>query len=490
MHSYFRFVKEIFIMGLLNLSTMVQTLAFLPIITKILGAENYGIWSQLVNTMSLIVPFTFLGLQTSLIRFVPSGKDKKEVQEGVYSVLILTFFIALVASLILIIFAGQLSLILKFSQVFIRLLALVIIFEALNTMLLVVIQAVREIGKYFWFVVLKMLGETIFVISSIMLGYGLYGAVFSFLFIRIIIFFFLLIYILKKVGVKFPDFSLIRNYLNFGLPTIFNNLSYWVVVASDRYFIGFFLGIIFVGYYVPAYSIGSILAFFLFPLASILSIVLPKIFDENNINEVKKYLSYSLKYFLLIITPSVFGLSILSKKLLLIFSTQEIASHAYFITPFIAFSILLYGVSYFFSQILVLEKKTKTIASIWMISAILNLGFNIIFIPMFGIIAAAITTLISYIFSFSAFWYLSSKEFQFEIDWAFISKSILSSIVMSLFIIWFNPTGLLKVIIAIALSVGIYAILILLLNGIEKKEIIFFKNLLTNAYLIKLKSKI
>jgi O-antigen/teichoic acid export membrane protein len=335
--------------------------------------------------------------------------------------------------------------------------------------------------------ILKMSGEIILVISSIMLGYGLYGAVLSFLFIRIIIFFSLLIYIFKKIGIKFPDFSLIKNYLNFGLPNVFSSLSYWVVIASDRYFIGFFLGIIFVGYYVPAYSIGTILGFFLFPLSSILSIVLPKLFDENNMNEVKKYLSYSLKYYLLIIIPSVFGLSVLSRKLLVIFSTQEIASHSYLITPFIAVSILLYGISYFFSQILVLEKKTKTIAIIWMVAAIFNLGLNIVFIPRSGIIAAAVTTLVSYFFSFSIMWYLSSKEFQFKIDWKFIFKSILSSIVMSLFVIWFNPAGLLKIIIAIALSVGIYVILILLLNGIKKKEIEFFKNLLTNAYLIKSK---
>lgn len=475
-------------MGLLNLFSFFQTIIFLPIITKLLGAENYGIWTQLLITISLIIPLTSLGLQTSLTRFVPSEKNKKEVQEGVYSALILVFFVILLTSLILIVFADRFSLALGFNQIFIKLLSIVVVIEALNAMLLVVVQAVREIGKYFWFSILKMLGETVFVIGAIMLGYGLYGAIIAFLFVRIIIFLFLLLYIFKKIGVKLPDFSLIKKYLAFGLPTVFSNFSYWVVIASDRYLIGFFLGIIFVGYYAPAYSLGTILGFFLFPLSSILSIVLPRLFDENNISEVKKYLSYSLKYYLLIIIPSVFGLSVLSRKLLVIFSTQEIASHSYFITPFITVSIFLYGVSYFFSQVLVLGKKTKTIAGIWMTAAVLNFGFNIAFIPIFGIIAAAVTTLASYLFSFLAMWYFSSKEFKFEIDWVFVLKSILSSILMSLFIIRFNPTGLLKVFVLIALSVGIYAILMLLLNGIKKKEIEFLKNLLGLPF--KSKSKI
>ena len=73
------------------------------------------------------------------------------------------------------------------------------------------------------------------------------------------------------------------------------------------------------------------------PFSILLPSVLPKYYDENNIEKVRIFLKYSMKYFLLIAIPSAFGLSILSKPILLILTTPEIALNGYLITPFVAF---------------------------------------------------------------------------------------------------------------------------------------------------------
>ncbi len=246
------------------------------------------------------------------------------------------------------------------------------------------------------------------------------------------------------------------------------------------------MGVVSVGFYAPAYSLGGLISFFIYPATFTLSAVLPKLFDEKRMDEVKTHLKYSVKYFLSVAIPSVFGMSILSRQLLIIFSTKEIADSAYFITPFIALSILLYGVSCFFDQTLVLVKKTKISGAIWLLAAILNVLLNIIFIPIYGILAAAINTLLSYIFVFSSIWYFSFKEIKFEIDWRFVAKSVLASVLMILFVIWLNPAGLSKVLIVIALSVIVYGALMLLFKGVSKNEIYFFKDLIKQ--LIKAKT--
>jgi O-antigen/teichoic acid export membrane protein len=187
-------------------------------------------------------------------------------------------------------------------------------------------------------------------------------------------------------------------------------------------------------------------------------------------------LSFSLKYFLSLAIPASFGLSILSRQLLLILSTQEIADAAYSITPIIVLSMFLYGVSYFFCQIMILTKKTNLIAIICAAGAFLNIILNIMFIPKFGILAASLTTLVSYVCIFSLTWYFAFKEFQFKIEWGFIIKSVLSSLVMVLFIFLLNPKGLLDVILSVILGVLIYIILIFLFKGFGRKEIIFLKN--------------
>ncbi len=480
MYSYSKFTKHVFIVGLVNLLGVFQSIIFLPIITKILGAESYGVWTQLKITLGLLVPFTFLGLNDALVRFLPGAKDKEESREGIYSSLAITFGVAMVTALVLLIFSGPISLFLRFDPVFIRLLSLVVIFESLDTTLLTIIQARREIERYILFIILKMLGETGLIIGAISLGYGLYGAVIAFLAIRVIIFLIVSVYILRGVGIKIPNFSLAKKYLRFGLPTIANGISYWIVTSVDRYIIGFFLGVLFIGYYAPAYSVGMLLLFFAIPVGFVLSAVLPKFFDENDIDEVQRYLSNSLKYYLLIMIPSVFGISVLARGLLTALSTEEIATNAYFVVPFIAVGMLLYGVTSLISHVLLLVKKTKLIAVIWVIAAFLNLGLNILFIPLFGIVAAAIITLISYLFALILIWYFAFKEFKFIINWNFITKSVVASVFMGFLIRWINPSGLSSIIIAIVSGGLTYCALMFLLKGVGKKEINFTMSLIKN----------
>lgn len=476
--SYYRFTKNIGLVAITNSLNALRGIIILPIITKLLGAANYGIWAQLGVTLSLITPFTLLGLSGAVIRFLAAEKEKKEIQEGAYSVLTLVFLTGIITALALIIFSEPVGNFFQAPPVFIKILSLIILFECLISVLMSLLQAFQEIGKYSFFSILKTFGEVGLVIGAVLLGYQLQGAVISLLVIRILIFLMLFGLIFKKIGIKIPNFSKIREYLSFSLPRVLSSASYWMVTSSDRYLIGFFLGVLFVGYYTPAYSIGDTINFFLYPLFTILPVVLSKSFDENKINEVKNYLKYSLKYFLMIAIPAVFGLSVLSRQLLIIFSTPEIASNSYYVTPFIALSILFYGIASLNNQILMLVKKTKITGNIWLAAALLNLGLNFIFIPRFGILGAAFTTLLAYLFALVLTFYFSSKELTFEIDWKFIIKSIFSSTLMVLFIIWFEPIGLPNVLIAILAGAVLYGILIFFLKGIREKEIEFLKGFL------------
>ena len=478
---YQKFTKDVGIIGLTELVIALKGLIVLPIITKLLGAENYGIWAQLIVTLSLIVPIATLGLPYTLVRFLAAEKNKKEIQDGIYSVLTIIFGIALTISLILIFFSGPISNFFGGEKILVQILAFTIIFECLNQVFLNIFRAFQRMGKYSSFMIFQTLGEIGLVAGTVLLGYGLFGAVLSLFIIRGINFLIMGTLTIQGIGLKIPEFLRIKEYLHFGLPTIPGNVSSWIVQSSDRYLIGFFLGTIFVGYYVPAYIIANSILLFIAPLSFVLPAVLSKFYDENKIGEVKTHLKYSLKYFLMVAIPSVFGLSILSRQLLTIFSTSEIAQKSYYLVPFISLSILLFGMYAIISQIIVLKKKTRITGSIWMGAAFLNLGLNFIFIPKFGILGAAITTLSAYSFAFILTWYYSFKEFQFEIDWKFISKSIFASILMTLFIFWFSPIGLSKTIIAIILGALLYGVLTFLLKSFTKEELKFFKRFLTKG---------
>ena len=219
------------------------------------------------------------------------------------------------------------------------------------------------------------------------------------------------------------------------------------------------------------------ISMFIAPLGFMLPPVLSKYYDENNMNEVKTVLRYSLKYFLALAIPSAFGLSLLSKTILTILTTPEIASWGYLITPFVAVSAVLLGMRAVIGQTFVLEKKTKISGTIWVVAAVLNLGLNLIFVPYIGILGAAITTLLVFALGLILATYYSFKYLTFDIDFSFISKSIFASIVMSFVIIKWNPIGLFNVLTVIGVCAVVYSGILLLLKGVKKEEITFFREL-------------
>lgn len=287
-------------------------------------------------------------------------------------------------------------------------------------------------------------------------------------------------FIILNIGFKLPKLKNLREYLSFGLPTVPAYLSYWTVDSSDRYIIGILLGTAFVGYYNPGYTLGSIIALIYAPFAFLLPSILPKYYDENNIKKVRIFLEYSLKYFLLFAIPAAFGLSVLSKQVLIILTTTAIASNGYLITPFVALSSLLFGISGIINNLIILKKKTKIMGMIWIIAAILNLGLNIILIPYLGIIGAAVTTLLTYSIAFILTIFYLTKIFKFDFELIYILKSVTSSVIMSTIIFLIYPKGILNISITIILAIIIYIFLMFIMKGIDKKEIEIIREIFLN----------
>lgn len=478
MPEYKLFAQRVGLVGIVNLLVSLSGLILLPILTKTLPIEEYGIWVQILVTITLISPIVGLGLPYTMVRFLAAEKDKTKIQESFYSIAVFIAFTSLAASVLLLVFSEP------FATAFLggradlmRVISVIIPIECLNNLFFDYFRTFQRIKKYSLFNILYTYGMVVLVAYSLLSGYGIFGALISFLIARIFMFLLMGTLVVSEIGVKIPGFSHLKEYLRFGLPTVPGNFSAWIVNSSDRYIIGYLLGVAFVGYYSPGYLLGAIISMYIAPLGFMLPAVLSKYYDENNMKEVKTVLRYSLKYFLALAIPSALGLSLLSKSLLTILSTPEIASQGYLVTPFVALSALLLGMRAVVGQIFVLEKKTKISGTIWIITAILNLGLNLIFIPYIGILGAAITTLLAFTLGFILATYYSFKYLTFDIDFSFIAKSVFSSVVMSLVIIKWNPIGLLNVLIVIGVCAVVYSVILLVLGGIKSEEIKFFREL-------------
>ena len=149
-----------------------------------------------------------------------------------------------------------------------------------------------------------------------------------------------------------------------------------------------------------------------------------------------------MKYYLAIAIPSAFGLSLLSRPILSILSTQQIADQAYLITPFVALSMLLYGATSIVSNILALKKRMIVLCFAWMSAAALNLVLTFLLVSYIGIIGAAIATLVAFVFLLLVISIYCLRQFRFKVDLRFIAKSVIATLGMYLVIALRPPSDL------------------------------------------------
>ena len=484
MNDYKLFTQQIGLIGITNLIISLRGIILLPILTKTLGAYDYGIWAQIMVTISLCTPLVSIGLLSGMTRFLAAETSKKEIQEGFFSSLIVIFFSGIVLSSLLFISSNFLSRTIFHTAEAIPLIkisAFIILIWALDRTALQFFRTRRQMTKYSGFLLLESFSELGLITYLILSGFGLFGAVISLLIVKTSILGIMLFVIISQIGIKLPHFTKIKPYLAFGLPMLPSYLFVWIINSSDRYVIGYFMDSASVGVYSAAYGIGGIILMFMGPISVVLYPTILKLWEENKIEEIKTHLEYSMKYYLMLAIPATFGLSLIAKQFLLALTTSQFIYGSVLI-PIIAVSSIFSSFYSINMYILAMVKKTKIIGMLLMIAAIINIVLNIIFVPLIGILGAAISTLISFLILSLLMYYLAVSNIKFDLGLNFILKSLFASFLMSFLIFVYNPIEMINVLISIGFSTGVYFGLLILLKGFSKEELEFLKSLFKISY--------
>jgi O-antigen/teichoic acid export membrane protein len=478
MEKYVLFTRRIGLLAVTNVLSGLSSLILLAILTRALTVAQYGRWSLILVTVTLIPQLTTLGLTYAMIRYLPTANEQ-DTREIFYSILFVIACVSAIIATVLCLLAPQLAQSLFQSDLTIALLLpLNIFFASVSAVLLDYFRAREETKRYFILSTFRAYLIVAFVAVFAFLGYGLQGAVIGLLLGQLFGVTLTSYLILREIGVALPKFVHTREHIALSLPLVPGGLSTWIVDSSDRYLIGILLGVAAVGYYSPAYTLGSTIGLISAPFTLMLPAVLSRNYDENRIEDVKMIMKYSLKYFSGIAIPSIFIVSVLSKPVLSIFSTPQIAANAYFVTPFVAAGTLLQGATGVIVVILMLRKQTSAAGTIWIISAALNFGLNLVLIPYLGILGAALTTLFAYLCAFVLTTAYSLRRFTFDLNGGFVLKSVCASVVVSLLLFFWNPARIPALLLSIVVSAAVYFFILLILKGFTIQEVKFFYNIL------------
>ena len=192
--------------------------------------------------------------------------------------------------------------------------------------------------------------------------------------------------------------------LGFNVPLLIYYLSQMIFNSSDRIMVGRILG----NDKAAIYGIGYTLSFFLgFVLNAVNNAYVPWLYKRiksNDLSQCKKISSiYALAF------SAVLGLIVMfAPEIILIMSGAQYYGAVYVVPP-ASISLLLLLYTQFFTNIEFYYEKKAGLISSTVVAALLNIGLNLLLIDKLGFVAAAYTTLISYIV-FSLWNYVSMKR--------------------------------------------------------------------------------
>lgn len=233
-----------------------------------------------------------------------------------------------------------------------------------------------------------------------------------------------------------------------------HTVSLNILSQSDRLLITKYCGADFTGIYSLAYSYALLINLI---IGAANEAWLPWFHDTYNVgkyDEIKK----DVKPFITLECMMGIGCIAIAPEAILILGGSEYADGAYAVAPIVLGVICQYVYTHYVNVQMTL-KRTGYVSLGTMFAAALNLVLNIVFIPKYGYIAAAYTTLVSYIALMFIHYFINRFIMKSDIyDNKFMFGSVIVTAAVAFFFVSVYETIVLRYIILVVICIG-YVIL-------------------------------
>lgn len=370
-----------------------------PIFTRHYSAEDFGILGLVLIGVGYVSTLLFSWLTSCLWRFYPGFKAKNHLPT-LYSNLV---FLYAAASVIMLLIAFLSSYYFD-SELVKDLIYLASIHFMLREFLNLYFIILRLKGKSRQYNLLisvqTVLSFLLLLIMAFALKFNISSLILSLILIDILFIIFIWIKSFKGNLMKFLNpgkvsFPVQKQLFRFGGITLISTLLLMLIVSSDRYIISLYEPMKEVGIYTKSYDVAqmSILAL-IFIFFSTINPTMNHVL-ENKKESSNSVISRYIHAFSFLFLPVVIIASIFRREITEILLGDEFYS-GFVLMPYIFISMLFFGIIKFYENEYKFSERLKEICYFFTVGLIVNLVLNFVFIPKYGMIWAAISTLISY----------------------------------------------------------------------------------------------
>jgi O-antigen/teichoic acid export membrane protein len=422
---------------------------FITIYTaRYLGVEGFGTLTLALALTGIFVVFTDLGLGTLTVREV--ARDKSLAYKYVGNTTVMKLILSIITSVLIIITVN----IIHYPELVKNVIYIITISMLFNTFSGIFYSILQSFEEMEYQSIAIILNSTIMLVGILLAIY-----------FKLDIIIIALVYIIAN-AVNFIYIFVIYTY-KFHLPKIEVDLNFWkptikqalplsltsifaiLVFRIDTVILSIIKGELAVGFYNAAYRLMEALIFF----PSLYTTAIFPVFSTLYISS-KKPLSFayekSFKYLTILSLPIAVGITLLANQIIiLIFKSAYTPSIltlqiVVWVLPFIF-------VNYLVGTLLTAINRQNTLLKITMVCLIFNVGLNLVLIPSFSYLGAALVTVLTEALSLAiSFYVISQLIIKVKVHRILVKPSI-ACLIMALFILLVKLNLFVTILIATAL---------------------------------------
>jgi len=438
------------------------------VIARLLGAEVLGGYAFVIAFLSFFTVVANLGLDVILVRELAVGKERSSLIGTTILLKILSGIVAVIFAAVIIFFLDT-SIEIKKA---VLLASGTLLLQSLGNTGMGLLQSRIELLKYAYSSIFSRV-ITFLLMLLIAFKHGSLLQLASTLVIGALIHVVLLMYYCREEFMHHisASFSSAKEMLKESWPIAMTGIFISMYFRIDVVMISFFRKTSDIGHYAAAYTLSeapSIIA-----VAFMLSLfpIMSRVAKESN-KTMSFVSSRSLKYMLILAVPVAIGATLLSSSIINFVYGSEYASSV------AAFSILIWAGAMIMLNVVVNNILTtlglqKINFYVTLVCLAANIMLNLVLIPKYGIVGAAIATVITEVIGFVASMIIALKKVALSIP---ILGIAISSIAMGalVFVLRYRISFLY----VIPMAAVAYFILIAVFRSIDKEDIAIMKKII------------
>tara|TARA_R110000868_G_scaffold35549_4_gene127421 strand:- start:14495 stop:15952 length:1458 start_codon:yes stop_codon:yes gene_type:complete len=403
------------------------------IFTRLLSADDYGQYALALAALSLFHMATFTWLEAAISRFHARAERRRRLRDHLATAYALYVLMAIAGSVLIVAALAFLPLDLRLKTA-LAFAAVSLLLRALLQIGLCSHRAAGDVARYSAL-------EAGYLMLGFIIGVGIIfttdlGAAGIFMGSAIAAAAALVVdlpVMLRRAHQGRRQAVRAQTYAKYGAPVSASLVFEHLLSVGDRFLIAAFLGQGAVGMYAAGYGLADRLLdiIFIWFGAAVWPLTI-KALETGGTEAARDVAGRAAGLMALVAFPAAAGLALVAVPLTTIIIGENLRAQAAAILPWIALSGLMKGMmTYYFHEAFTLKRRTTSMAVIMAGAAVLNIGLNLIFIPVWGLAGAAAATVLAYAIALVICAWLGRKHFPLPLPWGDWIKAAAATVVMA-----------------------------------------------------------